>query len=602
MQRLAQLRSTATVAVVTLIAVAAAAVILCAWMLTQSSAANRMDRQMADSAEATRQVTFAASALLQSVTDAETSQRAYVLAGRQSLLQPYAAAKSRARQAQDQLGRVTDHRAYAARAARVRRLAAARLDALEDTAALARAGRRAEFLARFEEGEGMMDALHSDVLQLLAQAEREDLRLRNERRRLHDRLLRLQTGLVSAAVLAFAIAVAALGIERAAARRAALLHRRLSDEIDAARRAAEVADHAKSRFLAAASHDMRQPLHALALYISALERRVGGGEARDILSNMQAAVGAMSRSFTALLDLARLEAGVLKPEPVDFAIADLLEDVADYSIGAPGAGSVRVVIAPTALRVRTDPDLLEIVLRNLASNAVKHSRGGRVLLGCRRVCGAVRVEVRDDGEGIPEAEIGELFGEFIRGERAGGAEGVGLGLAIVERISKLLGHPLMVRSELGRGSVFAVTVPRAGAGAARAVERSNPPSPPPTSLRGARILLADDEPLALDAMRRTLSDAGAVVVTASSASAVEAQMKRAFDLYIFDLNFGESSGLSLLDRIERERKAQVRGLVVTGATAPDALTALKGEGRRWLTKPILGPDLLAAAAQMLAER
>lgn len=591
-----RLRSTATVAVVALIATAAAAVVLVVWILSQSIAVSRMDQRMAVSAEATRQIDIAATALLQSVTDAETEQRAYLLTGKDQLLQPYAAARSRARQAQDlQAG---DQPAYAAAGRRLRQLADERLDMLDLTVAAARTGRRTEVPARLERGQVVMEELRTEVRRLLARAEADGSRLRAERRVLHDRLQRLQLGLVLASVLAFAIAIAALGIERAAARRAERLHAQFMKQIDAARQAAEMSERAKSRFLAAASHDMRQPLHALALYISALERRVENPEAREILVSMDGAVGAMTRMFTALLDMARLEAGVLKPEPVDFAVDGLLQDVAEYSAEVPGRTKVRVVVAPTTLRAHSDPDLLEIVLRNLASNAVKHSQGGRVLLGCRRVGGAVRIEVRDDGKGIAEEEIGHLFGEFVRGERAGGAEGVGLGLAIVERISKLLGHPLSVRSQVGRGSVFVVTVPRA-AGAAPD-RKAAQPSPPP-SLKGARILVADDEPLALDAMRRTLMDAGAEVTAASSAAAVEALLGRAFDLYVFDLNLGEDDGLALMEEIGSRRGTPLRGLIVTGATEPDALASLKNSGRRWLTKPISGEDLLAAVAQLLSE-
>jgi signal transduction histidine kinase/CheY-like chemotaxis protein len=408
----------------------------------------------------------------------------------------------------------------------------------------------------------------------------------------------LQAGQALATLLALGVAVFALVVEQLTAKLTAELQSELTAETEAAKRAAEDADRAKSRFLAAASHDMRQPLHALALYISALERRVEGSQAREILANMDGAVRAMTRLFTALLDMARLEAGVLKPEPVDFSICDLLHEVAEHSLDLRGQREVRVTVAPTALRVRADPDLLEIVLRNLASNAVKHSKGGRVLLGCRRVADAVRIEVRDDGEGIPPDELQQIFAEFVRGERAGATEGVGLGLAIVQRLTKLLGHPLSVRSEVGRGSVFTVTVPRAAAAPQRKPALQ---AEAPMALHGARILVADDEPLALDAMRRALRDAGAEVGTAASAGEAEAIAGEGWALHILDLNLGDEDGLELIERIEAGRGARLRALIVTGTTTPEALGRLRSSGRPWLTKPLSADQLVLAASRLLAE-
>jgi histidine kinase len=447
-----------------------------------------------------------------------------------------------------------------------------------------------------------MDQLRSQVWQLKAAAERRGEALRERRRRLQRRALLFQAGLVLANVLGLAIAVSGLLAERSAGRRAAELQAKVTEEIGRARRAAEEADRAKSRFLAAASHDMRQPLHALALYISALERRVEGAQAREILANMDGAVRAMTRLFTALLDMARLEAGVLRPEPIDFPVGELLQEVANHSLDFKGRSDVQVVVVPTRLAVRTDPDLLEIVLRNLASNAVKHSKGGRVLLGCRRVGADVRIEVRDDGEGIPEHELHGLFGEFVRGEGARSTEGVGLGLSIVHRMAELLGHKLSVRSEVGRGSVFAITVPRA---AAEPPAAASAPAPAPARARGAmldgaRILVADDDPLALDAMARALADAGAEVARADTAARAKAQAAQGFDLYVFDMNLGAENGLALLTELERARGGPVRALVVTGATTAEALAALRGSGRAWLTKPLAAETLVAKACGLLA--
>jgi CheY-like chemotaxis protein/anti-sigma regulatory factor (Ser/Thr protein kinase) len=296
-----------------------------------------------------------------------------------------------------------------------------------------------------------------------------------------------------------------------------------------------------------------------------------------MLGKMDSAVRSMTRLFNALLDLARLEAGVLKPEVVDFAMEGLLTDVAEHAVGA-----IEVRVAPTTLNVRSDPDLLEIILRNLAGNAVKHSKGGRVLIGCRRVGRDVRIEVHDDGGGIAPEKLGSMFGEFVRGEDARGTEGMGLGLAIVDRMAKLLGHPLSVSSTLGGGSVFAVTVPRASAPAETREVRPHRLS----DLEGARLLVADDEPLALDAMAQALRDAGAQVTAVDSAQAARSRMTEAFDLYVFDFDLGPISAVDLLDATEQGAGAPPPALIVTGSTSPEVLNQLRTSGRDWISKPV----------------
>ena len=340
---------------------------------------------------------------------------------------------------------------------------------------------------------------------------------------------------------------------------------------------------------------MRQPLHALSLYLASLGRRVDTADGRRILGNMESAVQAMTRMFSALLDLARLEAGVLRPEITAFALGPLLADVAYQAAGMDGDRADRVTLVPTRLETRSDPDLLEIILRNLAVNAVKYAGPGRVLIGCRRTPDGVRIEVHDSGPGIPPERLQDLFGEFVRGDATRSVEGLGLGLSIVDRLARLLGHPVHVRSELGRGSVFAVTVPRATGAEA------TPPPGATADLAGARILLVDDEPLVLDAMGVALTDAGAVVTRASSAAEALEGLDGTSDLHILDLALAGMSGLDLLAEIERRRGEPVRALFVTGSTSPGPLNLLRRSGRAWVTKPVSATQLVAAAADLLRE-
>ena len=442
-------------------------------------------------------------------------------------------------------------------------------------------------------GREVMTALRLRLTALVVSAGQREAAVRAERRKLDQQAQGMQAGLAILTMLALLIAVTAVFFEQVNARRAALVQARLHDELLAARNIAQDANEAKSRFLATASHDMRQPLHALTLYISTLSRRVESPQAQEILRSMDGAVRSMTRLFAALLDMARLEAGALKADPIDFPLGPLLQEVATQSSDPREGARVRLV-APS-VEVHSDPDLLEVIVRNLTSNAVKHSKG-EVLLGCRRVGDQARIEVHDNGQGIPEDQIERLFSEFVRGSEAGSAEGIGLGLAIVERMAKLLDHPLSVKSEIGRGSVFSITVPRAASKSA--------PAPPAAdgaaALRGARILLADDEPLALDAMMLAFQDAGAEVTTARSAEQVRKLAAETFDVYVFDLNLGHDDGLRLLTELEQLKGEQLAALIVTGATTLEVLDQLRGAGRPWITKPITAAALTVAAAAALA--
>lgn len=402
-------------------------------------------------------------------------------------------------------------------------------------------------------------------------------------------------GLAILSGAALLLALYSMIAERAAARRNAAVHADFYHELQLARARAEEASKAKSRFLATVSHDMRQPLHALALYVAALERRVTSDDARKIVGNMDGSVRSMSRMFSALLDLARLEAGALDPELEAFRAGGLLEDVAHYAAD-PSGGRPRIRVVDSDLLIYSDPNLLEIALRNLVSNAIKHSEGGRVLIGCRRLGDEVSIEVHDTGPGIAEEKLDALFNEFVRGESARPDGGIGLGLAIVEGMSRLLGHQLSVRSEVGRGTIFSIIVPRVDAAASTERVETGP-----ARLEGVRVLVADNEDDARDAMRQAFEDAGALVETASSAEAVRRLGTGAVDLYLFDLNLGTANGIRLLEELEEARNSPLAAMIVTGATTSDALAELMISGREWITKPASAAELTKAASRILGQ-
>lgn len=584
-----RLVASAGVAVLALGAAALAVIVLGIALTIGGAAARDMERRTETAVAQAHETKLQGMALLQAITDAETAQRGYLLTGRSSYLQPYLGARERAETA---LGALEPSGGTASLLkARVDH----RLTIIDGTIELARAGRRDQALPRLDGGREVMTELRDRLGDLVASAGEREAAIRAERRRLDQQAQVLQTGLGVLTVLALLIAIGSLVFERLTARRATLEQARLHEQLLTARNSAQEANDAKSRFLATASHDMRQPLHALALYISTLERRVESPQARDILGNMDGAVRAMTRLFAALLDLARLEAGSLKPELMDFPLGPLLREIAAQSVDPRTGAGIRLVTP--SLEVHSDPDLLEVIVRNLASNAVKHSKG-EVLLGCRRVGDFVRIEVHDNGQGIPEDQIQRLFSEFVRGQEAGSAEGIGLGLAIVERMAKLLDHQLSVRSETGRGSVFSITVPLARSQRGAAAPAAAPETA--VTLEGIRILVADDEPLALDAMKHAFEDAGAQVTTARSAHEVRNLATQRFDLYTFDLNLGHDDGLRLLAELEQLKGEQLATLIVTGATMPEVLAQLRDAGRPWITKPIAAAALLSAASDALS--
>jgi signal transduction histidine kinase len=585
--------ASAGIAAWALAAAAIAAAALAVALIVETGTANRLEQTSRAAAAEARDTSLAAMALLQAVTDAETGQRGYLLTGQRPLLQSYQRARSGVADALSALSRsgsLTDDQVKAVKA-----LADQRIRILESNLQFVGGGPDDMRTARVEQGRQVMLELRRRLEQLRDSTLRREAAVREEANRLDRRGRTLQIGLAVLTMLALLIAIASVAFERFVSRRAMTAQERINEALRAAQHAADEANEAKSRFLATASHDMRQPLHSLALYISSLERRVESPPAREILASMDSAVRSMTRLFGALLDMARLEAGALKPEPIAFPVGPLLEEVVAQSVDPAAREKPRVRLVPCALTVHSDPDLLEVILRNLTSNAVKHSKG-EVLIGCQRAGAFVRIDVHDNGQGIAADQIERLFAEFVRGEHAGSTAGIGLGLAIVERMAKLLGHPLSVRSESGRGSMFSILVPRVGAHAGTApVARAEA-----GSFEGLRILVADDEPLALDAMKHVFQDLGAAVTTGRSGEDIRGLRSERFDLHVFDLNLGRDDGLQLLDELEANGNGPVRAMIVTGATTSEVLGALRRSGRRWITKPISAEELAAAAWDVLA--
>jgi signal transduction histidine kinase/ActR/RegA family two-component response regulator len=391
-------------------------------------------------------------------------------------------------------------------------------------------------------------------------------------------------------------------LERQVADRTRKLEKR-NQQLAAAKERAEEATASKSRFLAAASHDLRQPLHALTLFARALSRRVEGKEARDLVGQTEQALASLKEMFDALLDISRLDAGLIEPMPQNVSLCELVERVAGgFKAEAEHRGLAFRARAIDGAVVRTDPALLQTMLRNLLSNAMKFTKRGGVMLACRRVQGRIAIEVYDTGVGIASEARDDIFQEFQRSKfaAAGANDGLGLGLAIVKRYADLLGIEVRLMSRPGRGTRFTLLLPpsaEVGASEVRPVLAQLP-----CNLKGRRILVLDDEPLIVESLTRDLTDRGAIVLKAITVAEAEAALRAEMpEVAVVDINLSTGeTGPQFIERMEKELGRHLPTLVLTGATDGDTLSGLVLEDRRWMTKPA-DPDAIARALTELAQ-
>ncbi len=380
-------------------------------------------------------------------------------------------------------------------------------------------------------------------------------------------------------------------------------HHKSEAALLAGRNTAQAANQAKSRFLAAVSHDLRQPLHAITLFIAALRRRTEGGELDTIIDNIAIATGAMQRMFTALLDVARLDAGAVVVQPRSFALDELLHALRAKFAPLAAARGLTLDIPDSGLFVWTDPALLESILSNLLANAVAYTAQGSVTMTARRHDRALDLEVRDTGPGIAAERLDRIFDEFVHLDHADpSGHGVGLGLAIVRLLADLLGARVTVESTPGAGSSFIVRLPFVPGDAA-----PPPPLPadPEPDLSGLRILVLDDDPLVLQATATEVADWGAqplLVLSAAEAMAVMTDMApQAPDGAIVDQDIiGEVSGVALLDRIAARFGVALPAVIVTGETSAGVRDELIDSGHPWLLKPADPATLRRTLAGVIA--
>lgn len=374
---------------------------------------------------------------------------------------------------------------------------------------------------------------------------------------------------------------------------------------DRARATAEAANRGKTQFLAAASHDLRQPLHAMGLFAAALSARAHDVHVRKLVGSINASVEALERLFSALMDISKLDAGAVAPKRTAFPLAPVLERLQREFGPLAATKGLRLAAVPTRAWVDSDPILLERILGNLVSNAVRYTNRGGVVIGARRRAGNLLLEVWDSGVGIAAAERERIFEEFYQIGNHGryGSKGMGLGLAIIRRLATLLEHPLRIDSEPGKGSRFSVEVPRATCVEfSTASARAGSPSRP-TTLASARIAVIDDESIVVEGMQALFAAWGAHVVGAASAEAMLAALGEAEaypDLLIADYRLAcDELGTEAIARLRRELGFTVPALLISGDSSALALDALRASGLDFLLKPVLPEELRAEAERLL---
>jgi PAS domain S-box-containing protein len=365
------------------------------------------------------------------------------------------------------------------------------------------------------------------------------------------------------------------------------------------------ANEAKSRFLATASHDLRQPLQTLEMLNGTLRRLPTSGAVGDAVVQQQVAIGAMSRLLNALLDISKLESGAVRPEPADFSVAGLFEDLLRAFAASAANKGLKLQISAADEVAHSDPALIEQLLRNLVSNAIKYTQRGFVSLGCTAAAdGSLRLEVRDTGIGIPDSQIQYIYDEFYQvGVPSNSSrEGYGLGLSIVQRIVKLLDLKLQVRSQLGEGTLFVLTVPAGTATLARARPAAQAAAVDKDPGQSPRVLLVEDDKSVRDATRLLFSVEGYQVTAVATLAEALAHAAGApgIDLLVTDYHLANGeTGTAVIAALRASLGAQLKSVLITGDTSAAVRELPRDPHMRIASKPVKGDELLSLMRGLL---
>jgi PAS domain S-box-containing protein len=376
----------------------------------------------------------------------------------------------------------------------------------------------------------------------------------------------------------------------------------LEEALRVAKEQADRANQAKSRFLAAASHDLRQPLQSLLLFVNVLRSYVLGDQGATILAHLQCGLDAMKNLLDSLMDISRLDAGIIEPTIEDFAVQQLLDEIHAAFTPVAAAKGLELEMTACGVAVRSDRTLLGRMVRNLVENAVRYTDSGHISIRCREGEGRLRIEVEDTGVGIPPDDLDRIWEEFqqVGNLERNRAQGLGLGLAIVQRLSQLLDHAVGVRSHPGAGSVFSIEVPL-----------GSPGEPVPQSVplaaadnRGRFVVLVDDDDLVLEALQEILRSWGFTVLAASSRDRALGRLRatsRRPDIVLADYQLGGGDfGTDVVLAIREMFDADIQGAILTGETRPDHVRDATRHGLEIIHKPVTPQQLDAVLRKLLA--
>jgi two-component system, sensor histidine kinase len=392
-----------------------------------------------------------------------------------------------------------------------------------------------------------------------------------------------------------------------AAESATAAAKRATQEAERAKEEAQIANRAKSQFLATASHDLRQPLQAIALFSEALRGRIYYPEVRSIVDNINASVEALQSLFNSLLDISRLEAGVIEAQPIHFHAEQLLDKLrTDYTAPA-SEKNITLRIRRSDSVLFSDPMLVERVARNFVANAVRYTaEGGTVLVACRvQNDGRVRLEVRDNGIGISTDEQEKIFREFyqVGNPERDRAKGFGLGLAIVRGIENIIECKIGLRSAPDQGSIFSIAVPSGYSAPASATTPKNSKQQI-KGLRGRSVIVLDDDQTVREAMQLLLSDWGCNVIAAATLDDAIAQLQqspRKLDMIIADYRLrGGANGIDAIARIRSITSQTLPAVLITGDTGIDRLREVRESKLTLLHKPVVIAQLGETLSRALA--
>jgi signal transduction histidine kinase/CheY-like chemotaxis protein len=411
------------------------------------------------------------------------------------------------------------------------------------------------------------------------------------------------TDITPSVVAAEALSRANENLERRVRERTVELEH-LNAELAKAKSAAEAANLSKTRFLAAASHDILQPLNAARLYVTSLVERQNRSEETQLVANIDTSLEAVEDILSALLEISRLDAGAMKPEIASFRVDELLRRLEfDFAPLARNQG-LDLVFVPCSLTIRSDRRLMRRLLQNLISNAIKYTRTGRVLVGCRRRGERLRIDVFDTGIGIPPDKRRAVFAEFHRlAQGAKVARGLGLGLSIVERIARVLDHPIALASQVDRGTHFSVEVPVAPAG----LGETRPPEARVDHARFAQIpvLCIDNDPNILDGMATLLRGWGCETFQAADLSEAIATLRAAGKSpggLLVDYHLDRGNGIEAVAELRRLFGSEIPAVLITADRSPGVREAARALVIQVLNKPLKPASLRALMSQWMMNR